>query len=344
MEKILDFRCTYENSSGFGEWAAQVEVVTFPQAYTEHEMMMKLAVAVKKHNHAVLCQLPFCHTLEAEALGGKIRLGDAMTGPRAASCSYRSLEEIQELPEIDLEKDECRRLKESLEACRQLEKQGEHVLFLVSGPFTILGSLVDQEVLFRAVMKKKDLVLAVFQKLGRDIRKVMKLAEEAGVRYISYGDPAGGVNIVGPKVAAWVAKEFTASFLRETDRELQPDTMVLLCPKTALALVGSGVAEWREWRLPEPMEYLEAAVYLNGEHDAWDVVGSAGIAAAGIGCTAVTDQKCGIRFAGQDCINHVGHRLEDGMFRELILCEKERLGADIPGTDFIGAGATAQTR
>ena len=323
MEKILDFRCTYENASGFGAWAADVPEVAFPEAYTDHEPMVRLALAVKEHNGAKFCQLPFCHTLEAEALGGKIKFGDAITGPRASGYQYETLEEILELPELDPESNRCRRLRETLEACRKLEAQGEHVLFLVSGPFTILGGLVNSDVLFRAVMKKKDLVLAVFQKLGRDIRKVMKLAEEAGVRYISYGDPAGGVNIVGPKVAAWAAKEFTASFLREADWELQPDTMVLLCPKTALALIGAGMAEWREWKLPEPMEYLEAAAYLNG--------------------TGGMRIDRHIRFAGQDCINHVGHCLKDGMFREVILWEQERLGADIPGTDFIAAGTITQS-
>lgn len=94
MARIADFRCTYDNASGFGAWAAEDYGIKFPDAYTEHEMMVKLALAVKKHNGAAVCLLPFCHTLEAEALGEIIRLGDGVTGP-VSSTSLISLEQYK---------------------------------------------------------------------------------------------------------------------------------------------------------------------------------------------------------------------------------------------------------
>ena len=94
MARIADFRCTYDNASGFGAWAAEDYGIKFPDAYTEHEMMVKLALAVKEHNGAAVCLLPFCHTLEAEALGGIIRLGDGVIGP-VSSTSLISLEQYK---------------------------------------------------------------------------------------------------------------------------------------------------------------------------------------------------------------------------------------------------------
>lgn len=287
MARIADFHCTYDNASGFGTWAAEDYGIQFPEAYTEREMMVKLALATKEHNGAAVCLLPFCHTLEAEALGGIIRLGDGVTGPRTGGYCCKTLEEVLELPEIG----EIHRLTETLAACRILTQMGEKVIFLVSGPLTILNGLADSEIVFRALLKEPELMEQVLKKLGQDILAMMKLAEDAGAEFISFADPSGGVNIVGPKIAGRVAQAFTAGFLKEADLQLRPETTVLLCPKTAFALIGTEMAECKDHVLPEPMEYTKAVLYKKKE----------------------------IRFAGQDCMNHVGHMLADGRLKELVL-------------------------
>lgn len=320
MGKIMDFRCTYDNAGGLGEWAGELDGISFPQVYTEQDSMAELAKRVREHNGAKFCQLPFCHTLEAEALGGQIRLGNAVTGPRAGGYSYRSLEEILEVPEISPESASGVRLKHTLAACEKLKAQGKPVLFLVTGPFTILNGLVDSGVVFRAALKKPKLLLAVFHKLKKDILKVMKLAEASGVRYLSYADPSGGVNIIGPKLAEWTAKEFTVKLLKEADQHLSSETMVLLCPKTAFALLGTELAEWREHKLPYEMEYLEAVRYLKEMSS---------------GKANETNMLDGVRFSGQDCINRIGHKLSGG-FQELILsdnCETVVFQNSIMGND-----------
>ncbi len=291
MGRILDFQCTYDHASGFGTWASKTYGIVFPKAYQEREEMMALAKAVKDHNGMPFCLLPFCHTLESEALGGQVRLGDGVTGPRAGQPLCETVEAILKLPAIEAEGDKAVRLKETLEACRMLKDAGETVVFQISGPLTILNGLVDAETLFRTLLRKPEVMAAVFEKIGCDIRTVMKAAEEAGADILSYADPSGGVNLVGPRVAGRVAKEVTVGLLKEADRILKKETVVLLCPKTALALIGTDVAEWRDHVLPEPMEYMDALLY----------------------------KKKQIRFAGQACVNQVGNWLEDRKLKELVL-------------------------
>ena len=55
----------------------------FPDAYMQHETMAALSKALKRHDGASFCELPFCHTVEAEAMGGIINYGNEKTGPRA---------------------------------------------------------------------------------------------------------------------------------------------------------------------------------------------------------------------------------------------------------------------
>ena len=295
MGRIQDFRCTYDNENGFGSWASAEYAIRFPEAYSDCDMMVKLALAVKEHTGSNVCLLPFCHTLEAEALGGMIRLGNEISGPRTAGYRYRDLREVKELPALDLEADDSRRIRETLLACRRLKAMGEQVVFFVSGPMTILNGLIDTEPVFRSLLREPDRVLRVFEKLGQDCLTMMKAAEETGADMISYADPSAGVNLVGPKIAERIAVRFTARFLKAADRELNPETAVILCPKTSLALIGSGIGQWRDHTLPAPMEYIDAVLYAKKQ----------------------------VRFVGQDCLKHVGHRLEDCKLKELILIDAD---------------------
>ena len=140
MGEIKDFHCTYDNSVGINEEVTKELGLIFPDAYMHWDTMARLSRALKEHDGASFCELPFCHTVEAEAMGGIINYGNALTGPRAKEYICMSVEELLELPEIDFSQG---RIHEVLLACKELRKQGEHVVLQVSGPFTILNVLID---------------------------------------------------------------------------------------------------------------------------------------------------------------------------------------------------------
>jgi uroporphyrinogen-III decarboxylase len=248
-------------------------------------MMADLAQTVRAHEGAAYCLLPFCHTLEAEALGADIYLGDGLTTPRARNPRCGSLAEVLELT-MDFS---ASRLRETLEACRLLKTRGEMILFQISGPLTILNSLLPSDLVFRAFRKEPELLLRVFRKLGDDVLALSVLAEEAGADLISYADPMGAVGIVGPRAAEMIAVKFTVDFLRDLDRQLRRETMVLLCPKTAFALLGTELAQWQDHRLPKKMHYGDAVLACRGQ----------------------------FRFAGQSCVKKTAYETEN--LRELVL-------------------------
>lgn len=289
MAKILDYHCGYDNGTGMGEWTEKNPKLQFPESYLQREMMAELSQTIRSHEAAPYCLLPFCHTLEAEALGANINLGDGKTTPRARQPRCGSLSEVLELT-MDYS---LPRLKETLEACRLLKARGEKVLFQMSGPLTILNSLVPSDLLFRAFRKEPELILRVFRKLGDDVMQLAILAEQAGAELLSYADPMGGVGIVGPKVAEMIAVSFTLDFLRNMDLQLRKETPVLLCPKTAFALLGTELARWEEHKLSAWMNYGEAAFENRGN----------------------------FRFAGQSCVKKTSY--STGILRELILKQEE---------------------
>lgn len=285
MGKIMDYHCGYDSAAGLGQWSEQEPGLQFPQAYCRREQMVLLAQTIRKAEGRAFCLLPFCHTLEAEAYGAVIDLGTGLTGPRARGYAFSSVNQLLELPPLNRASP---RLEETLAACRLLKQQGEPLLFQISGPMTILSSLLPSELLFRGLMKETGAVLELFQRIGQDCLWILKAAEEAGADLLSYADPMAAVSLLGPRLTQQLSREFTAPFLKQADAVLKKESLLLLCPKTALALVGSELAQWKERPLPQGLTYGEGALSLKGS----------------------------VRFGGQSCIKKIQ---QTETFRELIL-------------------------
>lgn len=288
MGEMKDFQCTYENSAGISGEVTEGLNLTFPDAYLHWDTMAALSKALKEHDNAAFCELPFCHTVEAEAMGGIINYGNEMTGPRAKEYICTAPEELLKLPEIDFS---AGRIHEVLMACKMLRGEGEHVVMQVSGPFTILNVLIDAKYVFKAMRKKPELMKEVFQKLGGEIFKFMEEAKRYGADLISYADSSGGLNILGPKMAEQVVEDFTYEFLKRAETLADDRTMILLCPKTTFALLGTEKASFREHKLSGPMAYGEGCIEMTGK----------------------------VKIAGQMCIKNIGYRLENAVLKEVVL-------------------------
>ncbi len=262
MNHITDYKCTYDFDKGIDEEFTKKLNLTFPDAYCHKASIVRLAKAQKEYQNTLFCDIPFCHTLEAEAMGAIINLGDSKTGPRAKDYLVRSAEEILALPDIDFSKG---RIYETLLAAEELVAEGENVIFYVTGPLTALDALIDPRFIFKTMKKNPELAKAVFWKIGEETIKLMQLAYERGVRIISYADSSGGVNILGPKLMQQMVDDFLVDFLRKLDQSLPKDMLVLLCPKISLAMIDTNNAYFEDMELQDEISYGEAICTMIGK-------------------------------------------------------------------------------
>ena len=281
---IRDYRCDRAERMGIPAEAAQG--FTFPTAYTDAKLLAELAVRRRKYSHAEMCILPFCHTLEAEAMGAHIRLDDG--SPRAADPICHTIDKLLALPAIDLD---APRLCATLQACQLLHSEGETVAFAVSGPFTILNSLVDLGVVFRAMRKEPQKFERLMSKLSDDILQFICAVRDSGAELISYADSTATVGILGPKNMERITRDFTLPLLRKAEKSIGSEQMLVLCPKTTLALIDCGCADWHLHTLSRPMSYGEACLAMRGE----------------------------VKIGGQCCIQSADTVLMNRVFREILL-------------------------
>ena len=259
MGKILDYQCTYDNAVGISSEITEKLDLTFPDAYLHWDTMVKIALEIKKQEGASFCELPFCHTLEAEAMGGIVNFGNAMAGPRAKEYICGTPDEVLALPEIDYEKG---RMFETLKACKYLREQGENIVLMISGPFTILNVLMDAGLVFRFLRKQPEKMQQIFDKFAEELLRFIKKALEYQVNIISYADSSGGLNILGPKNTQYVMEYFSYPFLKRAQAAVAGRAQIFLCPKTSYALLGTDKMIWEEIPIPEPMKYVDGALLV----------------------------------------------------------------------------------
>lgn len=288
MGTIQDFKCTYDNAAGINSEVTSGLGLTFPDAYLHADTMAKLSKAMKVHDGAGFCELPFCHTVEGEAMGGIVNLGDEKAGPRAKEYLTTKMEDILDLPKIDYSKG---RIHEVLLACEKLRKEGEQVVLEVSGPFTILNVLIDARYVFRTMRKNPELGKKVMWKLGNEMLRYIEEAQKYGVQLFSYADSSGGVNILGPKMMEQVVEDFTYEYMKKMLEITRGKSLILLCPKTTFALLGTDKAELVERRLSGAMRYGEGCIESIGK----------------------------LSIVGQTCIKNIGFQLTKGSIKEVVL-------------------------
>ena len=286
--KIRDFICDYSNSVGISYEVTEPLGLDFPDAYKHRDTMAVLSKAVKEHDGAGFCMLPFCRTVEMEAVGGNVNYGDARSMPRSAAPICHAPEDFLALPDIDFT---TGRIREVLEACRILASEGEHVCLEIVGPWTQMQSLMESRHVIKMQRKQPELTLEVMNKIGDQLLRYVDEAQRYGVEIITYADSAGTLEILSPKLMEWSTREFTHPFLKKLVDRLGDGTVLQLCPKFTYALIDTGLAEERIHDLGEKVDFLEAILQLRGQ----------------------------VKIAGQACIQNVGVSIANGKIRELLL-------------------------
>jgi uroporphyrinogen-III decarboxylase len=262
MGEIREFTCAYLDETGLTQELADSLELVFPDAYLHAGSMFKIALAVKMRSGADCCILPFCQTVEAESMGGKVNYGDAVVGPRASSYICETVGGLLELPDIDFSGG---RISEVLNACRLLRRQGEDVVMKMTGPFTILNTLMDARYVFRALKKQPGEMKQVFAYIERNLISFAGEALKHGASILSYADPAGGVSIIGPKMAEEIVRDFTFPFMKTIENIIGGKAIMALCPKTTYALIDTGYAKWGALDMGGVMTYPAACVEAAGK-------------------------------------------------------------------------------
>ncbi|MBZ9686184.1 methylcobamide--CoM methyltransferase [Clostridium estertheticum] len=254
MEYNIKFKCEGDNLEVIPDNIVNNTGITFPKAHTENSLMCYLAKELKNYKKDSICRVPFCVTVEAEALGGNIKLGDMKNGPRVESYAFTTIEELGNIKNINFQKG---RINEVLEAVEKLTNEGECVALTVEGPFTILSSIIDPMIFYKGIRKNKEKIDEFLMVLEDNIVSYIIEGIKRGAKIISYGDPVGSLDIVGPKVYEQYSGRISHNILKRVEPYLE-NAVVHLCGKTSTAFEKYGLSVSKAIEFEGELTYGEA--------------------------------------------------------------------------------------
>ena len=263
MAKLIDYKCTFLNELIIGDDILNKEGIIFPDVHTDYDMMMHYVKVCKEIKKVSFYELPFCHTIEAELLGGIINYGDKNNGPRVKQYKYKNIDEVLNINTIDYD---IKRVHIILKVIKELIKNNEDVVYEVTGVFTILNNIIDSVEVYKVLRNGKNKMNEVYKKIGDVIYDYIKSLIESDVKYISFADPSASINIIGPKLAREYVEVFLYDFIKKILLLAKDnDAMVMLCPKITFILYGLELVRFNNINVSKEMKYFDALKEVKGK-------------------------------------------------------------------------------
>ena len=229
----------------------------YPSDFENKDAFARCSLRMKENTGAAFCSLPFCNTVEAEALGAIVHFENEDETPRIREPLCKTLDQILQLPKIDYEEG---RIREILCACKILDEKKECVMYELSGPLTILNGLTDLSIVLKAIRKKQEEMKRLYEKLEDELVRFVDHLICCNVQMISYADPIATKEILGQKMVKQIHTEFTVPFLKK----IKGDCTIVLCPKMAGDLIDAGLCHIEEIKFTEKLSYGEACRKMAG--------------------------------------------------------------------------------
>lgn len=253
MEK-LEFKCDQIDNENIPLEIIQGSNLSFPNLHKNANDIAYISKSLKDYRKDSICKLPFCTTVEAEAFGANINLGDEKNCPRSRDYAFSSLEELSKLGNIDFDNG---RIKEVLESISILSSKNEIVTLNVCGPMTIISLLVDLKYFYKGVRKNLECIDKLMNIIEDNIVNYIVKGYEKGAKIISYSDPVGNINIVGPKVYEEVVSKTTINILERASACIG-EGVIHICGKTSSALFNLKKCKFTKVEYESCLTYGEA--------------------------------------------------------------------------------------
>jgi [methyl-Co(III) methanol-specific corrinoid protein]:coenzyme M methyltransferase len=209
----------------------------WPAAHQQAEPMAELAWGAYSVLGWDAVRVPYCQTIEAEALGCTVKYAGREGIPRIDVHAYHLGDPI-EYPEDFLTKG---RIPEMLKAISILkERAGDDVAVMgnVVGPFSVVGNLIGITDVLKASFKKPDQLVPFLEVAERAGTALGHALVDAGADIIVIEDMMASIDVISPPIYNSVAQPYEK---KQIDNLPRVPTILHICGK--LNPIIQGVAE-----------------------------------------------------------------------------------------------------
>jgi methyltransferase, mtaA/cmuA family len=172
--------------------------ITWPEAHLNPEMMANLAIASYENKCFENVGVPFCMTIEAEAMGSQVTMGSKIFEPHVTGYAFDSVKDWKKLHKLDLTKG---RAKVVLDAIKIIKSKNLNAPIIgnITGPVSVASSVIEPSNFYKSMRKDNETVHEYMKFITEEIIEFANAQIEAGADTIVISDPSGTGEILGPK-------------------------------------------------------------------------------------------------------------------------------------------------
>jgi [methyl-Co(III) methanol-specific corrinoid protein]:coenzyme M methyltransferase len=190
---------------------------TLPKAHHTGALMAALSEDVQSYTGFENYGVPFCMTVEAEALGSEINFGSLKCEPKIEKEVFKSVNDVVFKENHAIEKSE--RAQAMGEAVYTLARKKSDVPIIgsLTGPLSTAASIVDPMTFLKQLRKEKAASHKVLDYVTNQLADFAKMLVQSGADVISIADPTATGEILGPKMFS----EYAVLYLNRLNDEIK---------------------------------------------------------------------------------------------------------------------------
>ena len=201
--------------------------VFFPEAHYDPEKMAALAKAVYDRGFFENYGVPFCMTVEAEAMGAEVTMGRKEIEPHVTDYAFDDVRDYKQVKPMDLNSG---RAKVVLDAIKILRETGDDVPIVgnLVGPISVASSVMEPTRFYKQLRKQRELSHEYMEFITGELIRFGVAQIEAGADVIAIADPSGTGEIMGPAPFDEYAVTYIEK-LQKACQEAGAQTIVHIC-------------------------------------------------------------------------------------------------------------------
>jgi [methyl-Co(III) methanol-specific corrinoid protein]:coenzyme M methyltransferase len=195
---------------------------TLPEAHHEGRLMAELAEDVSAFTGFENFGIPFCMTVEPEALGSGIDYGSLTCEPKIAREAFLHVKDVGVFPRDAVGR--SKRGRAVLEAITALAKKNPDIPVIgsITGPVSTAASLVDPMNFLKELYRDKENSHRVLTQVTEQLIDWAILMADNGAGFISIADPTATGEILGPRLFGEYAFPYLNRIVQALHREGKP--------------------------------------------------------------------------------------------------------------------------
>jgi len=200
----------------------------WPEAHAVAEKMAKLTMGANRLAGVENVGVPFCMTIEAEAMGAKVDLGSKENEPRVTDYAIENLSDMETLSLLDVNEG---RAKVCVDAIKILKQKAPDIPIIanLTGPVSLATSLIDPLIYYRAIRKEKEAAHKLTALSTENLIKFGDVMLEAGADVVCIADPSATGEIIGREAFEEFALPYINEMADHFRDKFEAPTIVHIC-------------------------------------------------------------------------------------------------------------------